>query len=263
MTLTENRRQAHSWERAALDELRAGDVTAGVDAYAAAGRITTYPDGEAQRDALVRAWWDASRTGDPAQTVLLAHRRDHVTDLNHRARQLLRTEGLLGGPVVYGADEQDNPRCFATGDLVVVRRNDHRHGLVNGQRGRVTAVDPPTGGLQIDVGGQRRTLTRAHLLAGVLDHGYALTVHQAQGLTVDRAFLLGDTGLYREAGYVGLSRARHRSELHLSDARDDLAHTEDDIDRPSAPPEHIAALQAITRALQRSKAQRAAHDLTR
>jgi ATP-dependent exoDNAse (exonuclease V) alpha subunit len=43
VTLTENRRQAHSWERAALDELRAGDVTAGVDAYAAAGRITTYP----------------------------------------------------------------------------------------------------------------------------------------------------------------------------------------------------------------------------
>ena len=164
---------------------------------------------------------------------------------------------------MYGADECENPRCFATGDLVVVRRNDHRRGLVNGQRGRVTAVDPPTGGLEIDVGGQRRTLTRAHLQAGVLDHGYALTVHQAQGLTVDRVFLLGDTGLYREAGYVGLSRARHRSELHLNDARDDLAHTEDDLHGPTLPSEHIEALQAITRALQRSKAQRTAHDLTR
>jgi len=88
-------------------------------------------------------------------------------------------------------------------------------------------------------------------------------VHQAQGLTVDRVFLLGNTGLYREAGYVGLSRARHRSEMHLNDALDDLAHTEDDLDRPSAPPEHVAPLEAIARALQRSKAQRAAHDLTR
>ena len=108
-----------------------------------------------------------------------------------------------------------------------------------------------------------RTLTRAHLLAGVLDHGYALTVHQAQGLTVDRVFLLADTGLYREAGYVGLSRARHRSELHLNDAPDNLTHTEDDLDRPPEPLEHIEALQAITRALERSKAQRTAHDLTR
>jgi len=97
----------------------------------------------------------------------------------------------------------------------------------------------------------------------VLDHGYALTVHQAQGPTGDQAFLLGDTGLYREAGYVGLNRARHRSELHLSDQRDDLAHTEDDVDRPAAPPEHVAPLDAIARALQRSKAQRATHDLTR
>jgi len=44
--------------------------------------------------------------------------------------------------------------------------------------------------------------------------------------------MLGDTGLYREAGYVGLSRARHRSELHLNDAPDDLAHTEDDCTVP-------------------------------
>ena len=263
IALTENRRQAHSWERVALDELRAGDVTAGLDAYAGAGRISIHPDGEAQRDALVRAWWDASRTGDPGQTVLLAHRRADVTDLNHRARQALQAAGQLGGPVVYGADEHEHPRCFAADDLVVVLRNDHRRGLVNGQRGRVTAVDPPTGGLEIDAGGQRRTLTRAHLLAGALDHGYALTVHQAQGLTVDRVFLLGNTGLYREAGYVGLSRARHRSELHLNDARDDLAHTEDDLDRAPEPPEHIEALQAITRALERSKAQRTAHDLTR
>jgi len=35
---------------------------------------------------------------------------------------------------------------------------------------------------------------------GCLDHGYALTVHQAQGLTCQRAMLLGSDTLYREAG---------------------------------------------------------------
>lgn len=57
---------------------------------------------------------------------------------------------------------------------------------------------------------------------------------------MDRVFLLANTGLYREAGYVGLSRARHRSALHLNDALEDLAHTEDDLHGPPEPSEHLA-----------------------
>ena len=44
VTLTENRRQAHGWERAALDQLRAGDVATGLAAYADAGRVVTRDD---------------------------------------------------------------------------------------------------------------------------------------------------------------------------------------------------------------------------
>jgi ATP-dependent exoDNAse (exonuclease V) alpha subunit len=89
-------------------------------------------------------------------------------------------------------------------------------------------------------------------------------VHQAQGLTVDRALLLGSTSLYREAGYVGLSRARDRTDLILTERTDDLACPDDDIDRPRPPAAPAEpALDALHRALQRSKAQRSAHDLAR
>jgi len=40
-----------------------------------------------------------------------------------------------------------------------------------------------------------------------LPTGTASTIHKSQGETVDRAFVLGTAGLYREAGYVALSRA--------------------------------------------------------
>jgi hypothetical protein len=46
-------------------------------------------------------------------------------------------------------------------------------------------------------------------------HGYATTIHKAQGATVDQAFLLGSDNLYREAGYTGLSRARQGTNLYL------------------------------------------------
>lgn len=53
-------------------------------------------------------------------------------------------------------------------------------------------------------------------LAGrVLDHGYALTIHKAQGLTVERALLWADPGLYREAAYVGLARAREATHVYV------------------------------------------------
>jgi len=48
----------------------------------------------------------------------------------------------------------------------------------------------------------------SYLEAGHLTHAYASTVHKAQGATVDRAYLLGSDRLYREAGYVGMSRGR-------------------------------------------------------
>jgi conjugative relaxase-like TrwC/TraI family protein len=262
VTLTDNRRQTHAWERAALDQLRAGDVASGLAAYADAGRVVTLDGADAQRAAIVARWWDATRAGNPAETVMLAHRRADVDDLNRRARDLLLTTDTLPGPDVYGVDQQENPRCFAVGDQVIVRRNDHHHGLVNGQRGHVTAVDPHTGNLRITAAGRGLTVTRAHLMAGALDHGYALTVHQAQGLTLDRALLLGSTGLYREAGYVGLSRARDRTDLILSEQADDLAHS-DDIDRPPPAAAAEPALEAINRALARSRAQRTAHDIAR
>lgn len=54
-----------------------------------------------------------------------------------------------------------------------------------------------------------------YLEAGHLGHAYATTVPKSQGATIDRAFLLGSDALYREAGYVGLSRARHSTQLYI------------------------------------------------
>jgi conjugative relaxase-like TrwC/TraI family protein len=262
--LTQNRRQVRAWERGALDELRTGGVDAGIDAYAAAGRVSVADTVADQRAALIAAWWQATRSGDPHQVVMLSHRRADVAALNELARARLLADGHLTGPNVYGVDERDNVRPFATGDSVVVRRNDYRDGLVNGQRGVVVAADPEVGRLRVCVGNQDVSVSAEQLDDGLLDHGYALTVHQAQGLTVDRALLLGSSSLYREAGYVGLSRGRHDNQLFLTDQTDDLAYT-DEVDHPRSPaaggqPDAITAAVSTWR---RSRAQHTAHDLSR
>jgi ATP-dependent exoDNAse (exonuclease V) alpha subunit len=122
--LRENRRQSAVWEREALVLLRDGDADGAVRRYAERGRIVSGQDDEAVRGRLVEDWWKA---GDPDDAVMIAHRQRDVADLNGRAHALMRAAGTLGEE---GADG------FAVADRVVMRRNDHRLGVVNGERGR-------------------------------------------------------------------------------------------------------------------------------
>jgi hypothetical protein len=54
-----------------------------------------------------------------------------------------------------------------------------------------------------------------------LEHGYAATVHKAQGVTVDRAYVLASPHFDRHTTYVALTR--HREEVQLHYNREDFA----------------------------------------
>ena len=54
-----------------------------------------------------------------------------------------------------------------------------------------------------------------------IDHGYAATIHKAQGMTVDRTHVLATPGLDAHGSYVALSRHRDGTDLHYG--RDDFA----------------------------------------
>src|SRR5690606_25346916 len=53
-----------------------------------------------------------------------------------------------------------------------------------------------------------------------IDHGYAATIHKAQGMTVDRTHVLATRGMDRHSSYVALSRHRDGVQLHYG--RDDF-----------------------------------------
>ena len=69
-----------------------------------------------------------------------------------------------------------------------------------------------------------------------LDHGYALTITSAQGLTVDRAFLLADARPARETIYPAATRHRDRLDIYVNRAplALDIADRRADDDRETA-----------------------------
>jgi conjugative relaxase-like TrwC/TraI family protein len=209
--LTVNRRQAEPWEITALDELRHGDAAAAFTAYHDHGRVIVHDQLDELRTAAIDQWWDAYRSGGDA--LLLAGTRAAAHALNRDGKARAAAEGLLHGPVL-----EVHGRRFQAGDRVILTRNDgHQRDLDqrrwcqvdNGMIGTIEHVDTATGGVDVRLtSGRRIRLDRDYLAAGHLDHGYAVTVHKAQGVTCDYVFVVGPHGLYREAVYVALSRAR-------------------------------------------------------
>jgi conjugative relaxase-like TrwC/TraI family protein len=244
--LRENRRQVAPWERDALAMLRDGDGHAALQRYTAHGRVRT-GDGDAVREQLVQDWW---RGGGPDGSVMLAYRRDDVADLNRRARQLLAAAGALAGPELEFGE-----RRFAVGDRVLLRRNDRRLEVANGDRGTVTAVDTKRHSLTVRLRGRDVVLPRAYVeQGGSLHHGYAMTGHAAQGLTVDRTYVLATQEAGREWLYMALSRGRHDNRLYgAAPALHERAEF-----APAEKPRDAATVLEL--AVERSRAQRMAID---
>ncbi len=208
--LTVNRRQSHSWEQAALDELRHGDPDVALAAYRQHGRIRTADTAEQLRNRLVDDWWTTAEEDLPG-SLMIALRRDDVADLNHRARSKMLAAGRLTGPAVVTAAGVE----LQVGDRTVCLRNDRRLGVVNGTRATITRTAPARRAVEaVDDRGARLLLPASYLDAGHVAHGYAITGHKAQGLTCDHTYTLGTDTLYREWGYVAMSRGRITNQLY-------------------------------------------------
>jgi hypothetical protein len=219
--LTDNRRQQHTWEQAALDELRHGEVDAALATYRQHGRIHAADTAEQVRATLVDDWWATARDDLPG-SVMIALRRHDVADLNHRARAAMLTAGRLTGPALHAGEHE-----LRAGDRIVCLRNAPKLGVVNGTRATITHIHPTTRTVAaVDDRGVKLTLPGGYLDAGHVTHGYAITGHKAQGLTCDHTYTLGTETLYREWGYVAMSRGRLTNQLYHGpvDVGDDGQH---------------------------------------
>lgn len=220
--LTGNRRQIHGWERDLLADLRVGadghdGIRRAINTYGDHDRIHVDEHPDDVRTQMVDDWFAATTEGRHA--LMVALRREDVRELNDRARSLLIKHGQLVDDNAVSVTLRDgSARSFVVGDRVVCGRNDQRLGVHNALAGVITAANPGDERNTITFegrDGESYTVPLRYLEAGDLDHGYATSIHKAQGSTVDVCSLLGDDRLYRQAGYTALSRGREENRLYL------------------------------------------------
>lgn len=203
--ITEVRRQKEAWARAAGQELARGSVADGLAAYAERGHVQIHDSREAAREALAAAYVGDQGKGSQ---IILAHSNKDVQALNEAVRQARKERGELRGTARFMTER--GGREFAQGDRLVFLRNDRELDVKNGTLGTVERAEDGRLAVRLDSGEMREFSAEQY---AAVDHGYAVTIHKAQGVTVDRAYLLATPGMDRSLAYVGMTRHREAATL--------------------------------------------------
>ena len=213
--ITEVRRQEVDWQRDATRHLATGRTGEAIHAYAERGMVHAADTREAARGTLVGRW-DRDRQANPdASRIILTHTNAEVRELNEAARDAMRASGDLGEDIRLKVERGD--RDFAAGDRIMFLRNERGLEVKNGTLGTVEHVNQQ--GMTVRTDDGRSVAFDVKDYAHV-DHGYAATTHKAQGMTVDRAYVLATPGTDRHGAYVGMTRHREGVALHYG--RDDF-----------------------------------------
>ena len=257
IVLDEVIRHNHALDREGAQRIRDGHGGEALSLYRSEERVIVAADPEARREEMVRDWWQSFERGEDA--VMVAKRNTEVEKLNALAREVMKAEGRLGDQEIEVGEAR-----FAAGDQVITRVNDHRAQIYNRERWRVAEVDAEAQTVVLDgIDTARRVCVDSVYLRSVnprdeapaLQHAYAATTYQAQGATVDRAYVMVDPSMDRQEFYVAASRSREETYFYATPEvqleREEYAPRSPNLREGS---EHIAE------AAERDRAQVAAHD---
>ncbi|MBB4195314.1 Ti-type conjugative transfer relaxase TraA [Rhizobium aethiopicum] len=232
------RRQREEWAREASRLFARGEIEKGLDAYARHGHLAEAGTRAETIDRIVSDWSQARREaigrsvaegrdgrlrGD--ELLVLAHTNDDVGKLNEALRAVMAGEGALSDSRTFQTAR--GARGFAVGDRIIFLENARfleprarSYGpqyVKNGILGTVISTGDKRGEALMSV-----RLDNGHKVVFSedsyrnVDHGYAATIHKAQGTTVERTFVLATGMMDQHLTYVAMTRHRDRVDLYAA-----------------------------------------------
>lgn len=218
LKMSDVQRQEITWQREATKMLALGGIDQALDKYKENGHVKyCFTDQEQVIDKMVDAWAKGREaSADATETqIMLAHKKKDVAELNNKVREVLKNRGELNDGIRLNT--VNGPKEFSPGDKVYFLRNDNSLAVRNGTLGEVSSVDKNSN-IVVSIkepSGERNISFNVEDYKHI-DHGYAATIHKAQGITVDRSYVLASRGFNQNLTYVAMSRHVKSAEMFWS-----------------------------------------------
>jgi conjugative relaxase-like TrwC/TraI family protein len=214
--LTTNLRARDPDDQRDQRRFRDGQHQLALEGYAARGQLHRAPDqASAEQAALEAAHRD--RTSGERTLVITQTSNEHLDELNAYAQALRARDRQLG----YNTFKlPGRPYELRSGDEVQIRRTVSRpDGSVrNGNTARVTEIDPRAGRLSLALAdGSTLAMNRDQIEQADVRLAYVQHPVPAQGVTADTTHLIVADHATAEGTYVALTRARERTDIHVSE----------------------------------------------
>ena len=211
--LTDIRRQNDLWARDAVKDFAFGRAAEGLKAYAEKGLLLIR---ESRTDAIKKMIgdWTKERTQNLKESLMLAGTKADVRKLNSLAQEERIKRQELKTTFSVSIDKQ---KIFVN-DRVVFTKNKKTIGVRNGEFGTVKEIDVllKTMKVTLDNGNRVKIWLPSY---DSIQLGYAVTTHKAQGVTVDRSYILAGGSMQdRELSYVQMSRSRTQTKIYAERA---------------------------------------------
>ncbi len=208
------KRQRDGWAVQAVRDFADGRAAEGLAAYAERGLLHIEADRASAVMAMATAYSKGVARDGFEKHIMLAGTRAEVGALNRATRAQLREQGRLGA-VEIEAETTSGRLRLAEGERILFTRNNRKFAVSNGTLGTIKTITGMPGAhallVRLDSGAETRVPLADYQ---ALAHGYAVTTHKAQGVTVDYAHVLaGGSMASRELAYVQMSR--HRETAHV------------------------------------------------
>ncbi|WP_262272289.1 MobF family relaxase [Microvirga yunnanensis] len=229
--------QRQDWHRSASRDFASGDPVRALEAYDRVGAICWAPDRETALQRLVSDYLrarPASAQTVPGQSIgqaIVTPRRKDVDEINRRVRSAMKSRALLGEDIMVRAIPQGSrdpvALALAAGDDLLFGEDLQVRGLAirMGDRARIQRIQgdadptldlilaptaaPLTTRVSELIGNREEGLPRIPRL----QHGYCLSVRDAEGLVVDDCFVANLRGMGRES--ISAAMTRHRQNVRL------------------------------------------------
>lgn len=210
--LSEIHRQKDDSDKQAVADMSRGNAEKAMAHYIEKGQVEVAKSYEKAIESVASKAIENMEKG--GSSIAIASTNKQVRDINNEVREQLKERGELQD--AQKVTTNHGKLELATDDRVLFTRNNDELGVKNGDLATVNKVEKDRIEVTIDRTGETKSIDTKEY--GNIEHGYAVTTHKAQGVTVDNTAVYASADMSRELAYVQASRASESTNFVVTES---------------------------------------------